>query len=216
MAAEKQCRSESLSADDNRSNLIELAKSQLPSDRRKAAECLRFYPGQDTLAALRKLLTDDSETIRRYANDEIYSISYDVRYSAQISLDILGERHPELQVERLPTADEQKAIRRESWVRQFGEALTDGWSVVSVTDGDTKIADGRPKTAVFVNCRNSTSTCQFILIPKEWPNVAPREAIYLGNTGLHAQGGRHFYVKGDYPAELRERIVRYFCMGCSE
>jgi len=192
-----------------RAEYLKQARSLQPYERAAAASALSLFPGKETEAVLRELLRDNDWSYEYYTADLITSIEYTVRSRAAASLKALGKTVPaNLVLARKPTAEEQRNYRREYWRKSFGESLPDGWTVKGVADGEIQPAFRADFPAVIVNVQHENTTVRFILIPKDWADTPAPAGKYLG--WINCQGGRRFYLDGNLPVNVEEKIVRYF------
>ncbi len=192
-----------------REKWMKLVHSPKPYDRAQAAAELSKFPGEQTEAALRELLKDDSEQNWNYAQDLIEHVEFFVRAAAYHSLQALGKTVPELKLQRKPTAEEQRSLRAQVWRASFAAALKDGWTI-SVGDGPTREFDGRRHTVVIVTCRREQQTAKFTLFPKQWPVDGLPKTESLGVNGVNSQGARRFYLEGALPTAVKQQVVSYF------
>ena len=72
-------------------HFLKLARSEVVQERVRAARELHKFPGDQTEAVLRELLTDDTETYSYTAQDMVSSVRYRVRAAAARSLRKLGK-----------------------------------------------------------------------------------------------------------------------------
>ncbi len=192
-----------------REGLMKMAQSKEAYEREMAAADLFKFPGEKTVAILKGLTKDATENFAFYSADTITSVDYRVRAAACGSLALLGEKVPEMTLERKPTAEEQRAAREGYWKKGFAEALPKGWEI-TVTDGQARSIEKREWTAVVVSLKNGSAACKLMLVPKEWPKEAHPSGVYLGIDGPDAQGGRHFFLDGDLPDEVKGKVIKYF------
>jgi hypothetical protein len=193
-----------------RPHFLKLARSRNAYERAQAAGTLWMFPGAETETVLRDLLKDDAESFSYYAQDQIARVEYHVRAAAHHSLKMLGKPAPEMKLERDPTAEEQRKLRKKCWTDSFTTALKAGWSVLSVEDGAAGIFEGREHVIVIVTCRRENERAHFTLVPKQWPaDDLPRQE-YLGTNGLSSQGARRFYLVGELPGDVKRQVVSYF------
>lgn len=193
-----------------RAHFLALAGSQKPFERQEAAMELAKFPGPDTEQVLLELLRDNTENFWFYSADTVSNVEFGVRAAAYRSLQALGKPVPTLELERQPTAAERRKFRQDHWREAFAEALSDGWQVVSVEDGDTRQADGRDTTAVNVVCGKADARCTLRLIPKEWKTENLPAGEDLGMNGANSQGARRFFLDGGLPPAVKEKLTRYF------
>ena len=193
-----------------RARFLALAGSQKPYERQKAAAELAKFPGPDAEQVLLGLLKDNAENVWFSSADTVSKVGFGVRAAAYHSLQALGKPVPTLELERQPTGAERRELRHSYWLKAFAEALTDGWQVVSVEDGDTRQADGRETTAVSVVCGKADASCTLRLIPKEWKNADLPAGKDLGTNGANSQGARRFFLDGELPPTVQEKLTRYF------
>lgn len=151
-----------------RAHFLALAGSQKPYERQKAAAELAKFPGPDTEQVLFGLLNDNTENFWLFSADTVSNVEFGVRAAAYHSLQALGKPVPILALERQPTEAERRELRQSYWRKAFAEALTDGWQIISVEDGDTRLAGGRETIGVNVVCGKADAHCTLRLIPKEW------------------------------------------------
>jgi hypothetical protein len=194
----------------HRAHFIELARSAKPEERLKAALELRKFPGEETERVLYELLKDETENRRYSCADTLARVEYGVRAAAVRSLKALGRPVPELRLEREPTEEEQRSSRETYWRKSFTRALSDGWKVLSVEDGETRPVEGRNTTSVILTCGNGDARCRFLLIPKEWEGSAPSGTECLGINGPDSQGARRFFLEGVLPEPVKGKLVQYF------
>lgn len=192
-----------------RGEFLKLARSPNPYQRAKAARELSKFPGEETEAVLRSLLKDDFQSHLLGAQDQIQLVSYHVRAAAHQSLKSLGHSVPDMELNRPPTADEQRKLREKCWSESFASALPKGWKV-SVADGPSRRFDDGERYIVLITCRHEKERGQFTLVPKEWPAAELPDKGYLGLNGPGSQGARRFYYEGDLSDEVRQQVVAYF------
>ena len=198
-----------------RAHFLKLASSKEPAERQRAAAELSKFPGDETEAALRALLKDQTENVWLFSADTITKIEYGVRAAAYTSLKSLGKDVPAIVLERQPTDQERHSLRESHWRGAFNEALASlegagGWKVISVEDSGTQRTNGREVVAVMVTLGLGDSRCKLTLIPKESSGVQAPIGENLGINGRNSQGARYFYVDGELPAQVKSKISSYF------
>ena len=193
-----------------RARFMQLARSDKAHDRQRAAAELKKFPGPQTERVLRKLLEDGWENRSMYSADSIAMFEYSVRAQAMQSLKALGKPVPKLPLSRKPTALEQHNLRSSYWTKTVGAAMTDGWRVVSVQDGETRKIHERDSTAVVVTCAKGDSRISLRLIPKQWGAKCVDSGENMGINGRHSQGARVFYLEGALPAGPKNHLREYF------
>ena len=191
-----------------RAHFMKLAQSDKPHERQKAALELQKFPGEETERVLRELLKDEPENFW-YSADTISKVEFGVRAAAYWSLKALRKAVPKIELERKPTEEEQCSLRQNYWRKSFTEALSDGWKVSSVEDGNTRRVEGRDAISVIVTCGMGDSRCRFTLIPKGWHEKDFPAGENLGINGRNSQGARHFVLKGALPEAVKEKLAKY-------
>ncbi len=193
-----------------RAHFLALAGSQKPFEQQKAATELAKFPGPDTEQVLLGLLNDNTENLWFFSADTLSNVEFGVRAAAYHSLQALGKTVPTLALERQPIEAEQRELRQSHWRKAFAEALTGGWQVVSVEDGDTRLAGGRETSAVNVVCGKADARATLRLIPKEWKKEELPAGEDLGMDGGNNQGARRFFLDGELPPAVQEKLTKYF------
>ena len=192
-----------------RAHFMELARWDDPHKRQEAAAELCKFPGEETERVLRELLKDDTEHFLHFAADTISKVEYGVRAVACRSLKALSKPVPEMvELEREPTEQEQRSLRQSCWRKSFTAALSDGWRVVVVEDGNAVRVRDREVTTVVVICGKDNARCRLSLVPKECTALAP--GYCLGINGHNNQGARNFFLDGTLPQEVKGKLIRYF------
>jgi hypothetical protein len=192
---------------------MDLARSPKQHEREKAARELQKFPGGETEAVLRRLLDDDTERFLHREYDQISRVEYPVRSAAFYSLVALGKAVPGVALGPQPTPEEQRQLRVELWGKSFTTALKDDWRV-SVDDGPSRVVEDsmgrRQETIVIVTSRRVERSAGFTLLPRRWPAQDPPGEEFLCIYRADSSGPRRFYLQGELPDELKQRVVHYF------
>lgn len=191
-----------------RAQFVADAQSDDPGRRWWAARELYKFPGEETERILRGLLKDETEQVMSPSADTISRVQYGVRTAAYESLQILGKPVPEIQLWRRATEEEQRSIRQDYWRRAFTEGLSDGWRVISLEDGTTRVLNELESTVVVVTVGKDDLRCKFTLIPYEWNLEISSEGENLGRAP--GQLGRVFYFDGELPSPVQKNLIKYF------
>jgi hypothetical protein len=189
---------------------LQSSKSTDPILRRRAAEELWKFPGDESEAALRSLLNDTTESIWCHGHGEMARIEYSVRSAAYHSLKQLGKPVPDLPLQRLPTAEEKRLYRQKDWQQSFKEALQNGWTVADIHDGQVQNKDSRDWTFVEVDLTKGKDKCSLLLIPKPFDLQSGGKMKYLGSQDPSSSSSVRFYATPSIPSDLEQRLISYF------
>jgi hypothetical protein len=193
-----------------RAHFMKLAQSDKPHERQEAASELYKFPGEDTERVLRGLLDDKTENVWLFSADTIARVEFGVRAAACQSLKALGRPVPKMELERVPTNEEQRSLRQSRWRKSFTEALSEEWKVISVDDGGVRKVEGRDMIAVIVTCGREALRCKLTLVPKEWDRKDFPGGEALGINGRDSQGARYFFLEGNLPEAVKVKLIKYF------
>lgn len=189
---------------------LDMAQSENQFERKRAAFELSKFPGDETEKVLFNLLNDDTEQISYFAADVIYKIEYSVRAAAYNSLKVLGQSISDVKLERQPTFEEQHSLRQNYWKKSFTDALPVEWKVFSVEDGKSLQIQGHDTTSVLITLEKDNYFAKIVLIPKEWDKIYFPQTEDLGINGKNSQGGRHFFLEGNLPKDVQDKLIGYF------
>ncbi len=189
---------------------LNMADSENPFERKRAASELSKFPGEKTETVLRRLLEDEIEETSYFAADVIFKVNYSVRAAAYKSLKVLGKSVPEVKLERQPTFDERRLLRQSYWKKSFTDALPVEWKVFSVEDDKSFQIEGRETASVTITLEKDSYIVRIVLIPKECDESHFPQTEYLGINGKSSQGGRHFFLDGNLPKNIQSKLTDYF------
>lgn len=181
--------------------------------RSRAAWELSKFPGDETEAALRKLLDDNTETIWLALPDSIAEIKYEIRSHAYHALKHLGKSVPEnLILERKPTEDEQRKHRVQHWENIFKQVAQADWTIKSIEVLEVrKPADKAERETVSILVKISAGASDFdvTILPWGWKIRELPGAQFMGfNSDLAQSDTRAFFLKGNPGKDVIERLKK--------
>ncbi len=195
----------------HRLRFLQSAKSKDSGLRRTAAGELWKFPGGESESALLSLLNDTTETIwYQGSGREIANIEYSVRTPAFHSLKLLGKAVPDLPLQRLPTAEEQRKYRHDSWRQTFKQTLKEGWTVADVRDGEVLNKNSRDWTVVEVDFTNGKDKYTLLLIPQPFDNRKTGKMKFLGIRDPYSDSSYYRYATPSIPPDLEKQLNSCF------
>jgi hypothetical protein len=200
----------------HRLQFLTFAKSTNSSERVSAARMLWMFPGPESEAALRSLLSDSTESAQQGADDSIFRIEYPIRSAACRSLQELGKPVHGLMLARAPTAEERQKYWHEGWRQRLSGALQDGWKLTAIRDGETRMVNSSQfYVLVEAEVSNGEEQCTLVLMPKQFETDKAPTGTYLGVFRFSDGGQWLIYARNDIPPALKDLLVKSYGVGGS-
>ncbi|OAI57682.1 hypothetical protein AYO49_06460 [Verrucomicrobiaceae bacterium SCGC AG-212-N21] len=195
----------------HRLQFLAFAKSTVPDEREAAARMLRKFPGPESEAALRSLLSDSTESVQQGPGDFIFRIEYPIRSAACRSLEELGKPLHGLTLDRAPTAEERQKFWHKGWQQRLSGALQDGWKLTAIRDGETRMVDSRQfYVLVEAEVSNGEEQCTMVLVPKQFETDKAPTGTYLGVFRFGDGGQWLIYARNGIPPAFKDRLAKSY------